>query len=264
MISSNLLHRGLMAVVYPVILLATGSLADAGVRSDSLHVRLIGSAMAWNEDQAAYVGGVDVEMKWDVSGDTLQRIETTIEFDSTQLQLISLTSAEGLPPVFQSILYVRPWMTPGYAALYLHWFGGPVPTNPGGFLSLAHLEFALKRPRGLSTPIDFDSWNHNELSLGVSGPIFSPQDSAMESTSIIIPPDPCCAVAGDANSDGGVNVGDVTSLIARIFAAAAAPPCLGSADANADGRVNISDVTFLISRVFAGGGPPVCGPVGIL
>ena len=72
---------------------------------------------------------------------------------------------------------------------------------------------------------------------------------------------PC--TAGDADNNGRVNIGDVTFLIARIFAGGAAPLCCAEGDANADGKVNIADVTYLIARIFAGGPAPVCGPAGM-
>lgn len=72
----------------------------------------------------------------------------------------------------------------------------------------------------------------------------------------------CCATAGDANHDGGVNIADVTFLIARIFASGDAPVCNDEADANGDDTVNIADITFLIARIFAGGAAPVCGSTG--
>ena len=68
---------------------------------------------------------------------------------------------------------------------------------------------------------------------------------------------------GDADDGGDVNIGDVTFLIARIFAGGAAPPCCEEGDANGDGSVNIADVTYLIARIFAGGAAPLCGPAGM-
>ncbi len=69
----------------------------------------------------------------------------------------------------------------------------------------------------------------------------------------------CCEVAGDANSDGNVNISDVTFGISRIFAGGGAPSCQDQADANGDNTYNISDVTYNITRIFAGGAEPVCG-----
>ena len=65
-------------------------------------------------------------------------------------------------------------------------------------------------------------------------------------------------VCGDADGSGGVNIADVTYLIARIFAGGPAPVPLEAGDANGSGGVNIADVTYLIARIFAGGPAPVC------
>ena len=73
---------------------------------------------------------------------------------------------------------------------------------------------------------------------------------------------PCCALAGDANNDGGLNIADVTFLIARIFASGPAPSCADEADANGSNSVNIADVTALIAWIFAVGPAPVCGTTG--
>jgi hypothetical protein len=73
----------------------------------------------------------------------------------------------------------------------------------------------------------------------------------------------CCDAAGDANNDGGVTIGDVTFLIARIFSGGGPPPCCEEGDANGDGSITIGDVTYLIARIFSGGGPPICGPAGM-
>jgi FG-GAP repeat/FG-GAP-like repeat len=73
---------------------------------------------------------------------------------------------------------------------------------------------------------------------------------------------PCCEVAGDANSDYTMNIADVTFGISRIFNGGPAPSCLDGADSNGDGAYNIADVTYGISRIFAGGPAPVCGGSG--
>ena len=73
----------------------------------------------------------------------------------------------------------------------------------------------------------------------------------------------CCAMPGDANHDGMVNIADATYLIARIFGNGAPVACCREADANGDGRMNIADITYMGRRFFAGGPPPICGgPVG--
>ncbi len=61
---------------------------------------------------------------------------------------------------------------------------------------------------------------------------------------------------GDVNQDGGVNLADVVTLLAYLFAAADEPLCMDSADAGDDGKVNISDVVYLLAYQFGGGAPP--------
>ncbi len=73
----------------------------------------------------------------------------------------------------------------------------------------------------------------------------------------------CCSLAGDADSNGRINIGDVTFFISRFFAGGAPPLCNDAADANGDNLINISDVTYMIARIFGGGPAPVCGSTGI-
>lgn len=75
-------------------------------------------------------------------------------------------------------------------------------------------------------------------------------------------PCPCCSVAGDANNDGSVSIGDVTYLISLIFSSGPAPQCVDAADADGSNTINIGDVTYLIARIFSGGPAPVCGTTG--
>jgi hypothetical protein len=66
-------------------------------------------------------------------------------------------------------------------------------------------------------------------------------------------------VAGDANGDGEVNIGDAVFLIGYIFLGGSAPGNLDEGDANSDCEINVGDVVFLIAYVFNGGPPPDCG-----
>jgi hypothetical protein len=70
----------------------------------------------------------------------------------------------------------------------------------------------------------------------------------------------CCNLAGDANNDGKVNVGDAVYIISYVFRGGPAPICLLEGDANADGKVNVGDAVYIISYVFRGGPAPICGP----
>ncbi len=84
----------------------------------------------------------------------------------------------------------------------------------------------------------------------------------LHTTGVLSASSHCCDVAGDANSDGTLNITDVTFLAAYILAGGALPPCNDEADANGDGSVNITDVVYVVERIFKGGPAPVCGSTG--
>jgi hypothetical protein len=66
----------------------------------------------------------------------------------------------------------------------------------------------------------------------------------------------CRALAGDANDDGVLGVGDVFYLINALFAGG--PPPLNNSDADGNGVTNVLDVFYLINTLFAGGPGPSC------
>jgi len=63
---------------------------------------------------------------------------------------------------------------------------------------------------------------------------------------------------GDANSDGVIDVADVTFLIDYLFMDCQAPQPMLAGDANCDGVVDIADVIFLINYLFLEGPEPGC------
>lgn len=72
----------------------------------------------------------------------------------------------------------------------------------------------------------------------------------------------CCDVAGDADNNGSITIGDVTFIINVIFTGTPLPVCNDAADADGNNSVNIGDVTYLIARIFSGGSAPTCGTTG--
>ncbi len=68
----------------------------------------------------------------------------------------------------------------------------------------------------------------------------------------------CCTVAGDANHDGVIDIGDAVFLITYIFKSGSPPECLEEGDANCDGAIDIADAVDVINYIFKGGSPPCC------
>ncbi|MBN1420590.1 MAG: thrombospondin type 3 repeat-containing protein [Planctomycetes bacterium] len=68
-----------------------------------------------------------------------------------------------------------------------------------------------------------------------------------------------CASAGflrgDANDDGGRDIGDAIFVLNYIFADGVVPPCDDAADANDDGRIDIGDAIKILDHLFAQAGP---------
>jgi len=74
-------------------------------------------------------------------------------------------------------------------------------------------------------------------------------------------------ICGDFNDppggDGGVNIADLTFLVAYLFSGGPSPDPLCLADVNCDCGVNIADLTYLVAYMFRGGPPPCpdcCAP----
>ena len=66
-------------------------------------------------------------------------------------------------------------------------------------------------------------------------------------------------VAGDANNDDVVAVGDIVFLANYIYHGGPAPPVMEAADANGDCVVDAGDVVYLLNYLYENGPPPVYG-----
>jgi PKD repeat protein len=65
-------------------------------------------------------------------------------------------------------------------------------------------------------------------------------------------------LCGDANSNGAVNIQDITFLINFLYKGGPSPNLIQSADVNHSGLVNIQDITYLINYLYKGGPAPNC------
>jgi hypothetical protein len=65
-------------------------------------------------------------------------------------------------------------------------------------------------------------------------------------------------LAGDANGDGTINIGDAVFIVNYVFRGGPAPDPIEAGDANCDAKINVGDAVYLVSYIFRGGPPPGC------
>jgi len=66
-------------------------------------------------------------------------------------------------------------------------------------------------------------------------------------------------IAGDCNADGGIDLGDVLSLITYLYRNGPSPSPIQSGDGNCDGVINLGDILYLTIYLYRGG-PAPCEP----
>ena len=65
-------------------------------------------------------------------------------------------------------------------------------------------------------------------------------------------------IAGDANTDGTIDVGDIVFLVNYLLLGAYGPNPLEAGDADCNGEVDVGDIIYLVNHVLMGGMPPGC------
>lgn len=68
----------------------------------------------------------------------------------------------------------------------------------------------------------------------------------------------CCTLAGNANGDDKVNIGDAIFIVNYLFRSGPPPTCMDQANANCDAAVNIGDAVYLVNYLFRSGAAPCC------
>ncbi len=63
-------------------------------------------------------------------------------------------------------------------------------------------------------------------------------------------------VRGDANADGGMDIGDAVWVLGYLFSGAGDPECRKALDSDDSGQVDIGDAIYLLAYLFAAGSPP--------
>jgi hypothetical protein len=101
----------------------------------------------------------------------------------------------------------------------------------------------------LEAPVDFYT---------STDPLKTPVGTLSASTVMVTPgsaPDPVFA-RGDANADGGLDLGDPVFILNWQFRGGPTPTCLDAADSNDDERNDLSDAIWTLRFLFSGGSPP--------
>lgn len=136
-------------------------------------------------------------------------------------------------------------LEPGSGALFRLYFTvdaaapqGVIPIDTSSYLGLQSLEIISTVADGSVT----------------SAPYFAPGSVSVTGD--------CCDLAGDANNNSSVNIGDIMYIINLIFNQGPALPCEDEGDVNASGFVTIADVLILVEHIFNGADILVCGATG--
>ncbi len=68
-----------------------------------------------------------------------------------------------------------------------------------------------------------------------------------------------CRQRGNVDNAGGINVADLTYLVAYLFEDGPAPPCEDDGNVDGDGGINVADLNYLAAYLFLNGAaPPPC------
>ena len=75
--------------------------------------------------------------------------------------------------------------------------------------------------------------------------------------------DSCCTLRGDVNSDGSIDISDLTLMINYLIRQKIYDPfqvCFEHIDVNASGGLDIADMTYFVRYMFKAGPPPAPCP----
>jgi hypothetical protein len=101
---------------------------------------------------------------------------------------------------------------------------------------------------------DTSVWTDITTSLDTAADVICGLTSSLSPFAMGIP----AYICGDVNSDGHVNILDITFLISYLYKGGPAPGQPDAANVNSDGAINILDITYLISFLYKGGPEPNC------
>ncbi|MCH9031085.1 MAG: hypothetical protein IIB00_02355 [candidate division Zixibacteria bacterium] len=108
----------------------------------------------------------------------------------------------------------------------------------------------------------FCDTSSNDLSIQGNSPCAQSRSLCGQQVGAIEPACGCCAIAGDSDGEGEVNIGDAIHIVKYVFTNGQTPVCLDEGDADGSNDINIGDATYIVKFVFQDGVAPVCGTRG--
>lgn len=229
-----------------------------GTQSDSLHYLLSPRQVQWSEDESGYIATVEFSLQWDEPNDTLRGVIFQIEYREYALELIEV---RAVPEAWLGRFYMNEESLQDGVRRVQYIFDGVTAPTPTLFLKMCDLDFKIVDTFGIAPlRVSFHkSQTGNQSS--VNGSLVSPYDANYEDAELwttSVEQTPCCDIPGDSDSNGVLEIGDVTHLIRLIFNSDAILKCRSEGDSNGDGNISILDITYTIQSIFAAGPQPVC------
>ena len=139
-------------------------------------------------------------------------------------------------------------------------------TNPGGWVSDSaqwwypyETQLAAPFSNNVSGQETF-SYYTNPSTQGYFGPswITVKVDSIVDDKLYAYVRIPGPFLAGDANSSGITEIGDVITIINYLYKSGPSPSPVEAGDANCDTKIDVGDIVYLINYLFKGGTVPGC------
>jgi hypothetical protein len=171
-----------------------------------------------------------------------------VSFDSTSLSVVGVDTSKTRIEGWQTIV---PVINPGELFFFGHpdwWYSHPIPfMQPGeGILLRINFKVTDTVSPGISLPITFET----EPNLGHYNAYTDTIGLAFLQPSAISGWIYTDLIAGDVNSDGILDVGDLVYLLNYLYRRGMSPNPLSLGDFNHDGEVNVSDAVALINYLF--------------
>ena len=102
--------------------------------------------------------------------------------------------------------------------------------------------------KGSYSPVSLGANDHTKLFLGAENTLHHP-NAGMTVGSFHASFQLAISSKGDVNSDGGLSIGDVSSIVNHVMGSTEGNFVAANADLNGDGAITVTDVTVLVGMI---------------